>query len=298
MRTIGVGRYLRTLLVWLIAGWAMAGCAAQRADGPLRLAVWPANLEDHVWEPAQTPVSPPAEPPHEQEVEDRAERPSDDPGKPWHIDLAMRGSYTKLGSTAQQLDRRLDLPLMLDVFHVFDEPYTPLDRRTDLGLTTWYVGAGRQESEYVVWTWYIGGGMGQDLNHQRFFNFSLEVDFRYGYYYTGVTAEIYPWRVPQTDAGMDWTGRLRASRPFLLAGFETGYVSAEGEGDYKMGRVLVYHDEQKIRDWLAGIIVGAGWSFPLSERWSVNLMGDYTFHFYRPEEYNGWNWITAIRYTF
>jgi opacity protein-like surface antigen len=218
--------------------------------------------------------------------------------KPWHVDLALRGSSSKLASTDQQLDRRLELPMRMDLLGLFDEPYTPLDRKTDLGLSSFYVGVGRQESKYLVWTLYMGGGWGQDLNHQDVLNVSLEVDFRYSYYYTGVTAEIYPWQVPHFEEGMDSWQRLCASRPFLLAGFETGYVRAEGEGEYKVGGFMLYHDEHTIRDWLASVLVGAGWAFPLSDHWSFNITGDYAFHLYRPEEYNGWNWIMAIRYTF
>ena len=220
------------------------------------------------------------------------------PTNPWHLDLAFRSSHTRLASTKQQLDRRLELPLKLDVFGVFDRPYSPIDRKTDLGLTTWYAGVGREENTHLVWTYYVGAGAGKDINHQRFFNQTLEVDFRYGYYYTGITAEYYPWEVPAVPAAPSWEQRFRTSRPFLLAGFESAYVSAEGEGDYTVSGVNAYHDEQKIRDWLFSCLFGIGWALPLDDHWSINLSGDYKFHFYRPEEYNGWNVTTALRYQF
>jgi len=218
--------------------------------------------------------------------------------KRWHLDAAMRGGYTKLASTKQTLDRRLDIPMRLDWLHVFDEPYTPLDRRSDQGFGSWYLGLGRTESDSFVWTWYAGGGMAQDLNHQRFLNANLKIDFRYAFVYTGVVGEYYPWRVPAAEDGMTWLGRFQASRPFLTAGVETGYVSAEGEGDYKVTGATLYHDELKIRDWLASLNLGVGWSLPISDHWSLNLSGDYRFHVYRPEEYNGWNWTTCVRYHF
>jgi hypothetical protein len=212
--------------------------------------------------------------------------------------LAFRGSHNKFASTKQQLDRRLDLPLKTDLFGVFDHPYTPIDRRTDLGMTTWYAGVGREENTHLVWTYYVGAGAGKDINHQRFLYQTLEVDFKYGYYYTGVMAEYYPWEVPAVPAAPSWEQRLRTSRPFLLAGFESGYVSAEGEGDYTVSGVNTYHDELKIRDWLFSCLLGLGWALPLDDHWSINLSGDYKFHFYRPEEYNGWNVTTAVRYRF
>lgn len=216
----------------------------------------------------------------------------------WHVDAAMRGSYTKMGATEQMLDRRMDLPLKLDWLHVFDEPYSPMDRRSDLGFGSWYAGVGRTENEHWLWTFYAGGGAAQDINHQRFLNALLKVDFRYAYYYTGVQAEYYPWRLPVIDKDTTWSGRIEASRPFLTAGIEAGYVSAEGEGDYNVTGVNLYHDEQKVRDILASLNLGAGWSLPISDHWSLNFSGDYRFHAYRPYEYDGWNWTTVIRYRF
>jgi hypothetical protein len=210
----------------------------------------------------------------------------------------MRGSYPKLAATAQQLDRRLDVPLRLDWLRVFDEPYTPLDRRADLGLATWYAGLGRQPSDRFIWTWYLGGGMAQDINHQRFLNALLKVDFRYGYYYTGIAGEYYPWPLPDADHRKSLQDLLSNSRPFVLGGLETGYVSGEGEGDYKVSGAVLYHDEQKVRDWLTSINLGLGWAFPISDHLSLNISGDYRFHLYRPDEYNGWTWTTALRFRF
>jgi len=216
----------------------------------------------------------------------------------WHVDFGLRNSYPKLDSTEDQLDRRLDLPLRLDVAPVFDEPYTPIDRRSDCLLTTWYAGVGRQENPHLLWTYYVGGGAAKDLNHQRFLFQTLEVDFKYSYVYTGITAEYYPWEVPTGPSTNSFESSLRSSRPFLFAGLESGYVSGEGEGDYNVLGVNLYHDEQKVRDWLFSIAVGLGWALPLNDNWSINLSGDYRFQFYRPEEYNGWDFIAGIRYRF
>ncbi len=188
--------------------------------------------------------------------------------------------------------------MTLDVFHVFDEPYTPVDRKSDFALTSWFVGIGREENPRFIWSFYIGGGAGEDLNHQRFLIQTLEVDFEYATAYAGVTAEYYPWEVPVRPSKPSWTESLKSSRPFLLAGLECGYVSAEGEGDYKVATIPLYHDEQKIRDWLFSVALGLGWAVPVNDDWSLNITGDYRFHFYRPEEYNGWSVITALRYRF
>ncbi len=218
--------------------------------------------------------------------------------KRWHIDLGIRNSYPKLDSTQKQLDLRMDVPLKLDVFGVFDRPYTPIDRRSDQGYTSLYGGIGRQENPRFLWTYYFGGSSGKDINHGRFLLQTLEVDFEYGFYYTGVSAEYYPWEIPSIHATPSWEQRLLASRPFLLAGLESGYVSSKGEGDYRIAGMTTYHDELKIRDWLFSGMVGLGWSLPLNDCWSINLSGDYRLHFYRPEEYNGWNFATGVRYRF
>ncbi len=234
-------------------------------------------------------------------VDDRA-RPNDKPAdvgdKTWHLDLAFRGSHTKLSETEQLLDRRLDLPLKLDVFGVFDHPTTPIDRKTNLQLMSFSVGIGREENDYLVWTVYGGGGAAANRNHQRFAILQLDVDFKYALAYVGFTTEVYPWRVPRKATGLTWERRLRASRPYFTAGFETGYVSGEGKGDYSAGPVTLYKDGVTIRDWTFSWPVGVGWTVPLSERWSFHLVGDYRFHLYRPDEYNGWNFTSALRRRF
>ena len=227
-----------------------------------------------------------------------ADRVLDRPHKRWHMDLGIRNSFPKLDSTEKQLDLRMDLPLKLDILGVFDRPYTPVDRRSDQGYQSLFAGFGRQENPRFLWTYYFGGSSGKDINHGRFLIETLEVDFKYNFYYTGISAEYYPWKVPTIHATPTWEERLLASRPYLLTGLETGYVSSEGEGDLAIAGLTVYHDELKIRDWLFGCYIGLGWDLPLNDRWSINVSSDYDFHFYRAEEYNGWNVTIGTRYRF
>jgi len=187
---------------------------------------------------------------------------------------------------------------MFDVFNVFDHPYTPLDRRTDLSLMSLYLGAGRQESDWFIWNLYVGGIGAGDHSHQRFLNANLEVDFSYALVYTGLTAEIYPWHVPHPADHMDWSHRLSASRPYVVTGLETGYISGEGRGHYSIAPFRVYADHEIVRDWITSYILGLGWAVPLNSRWSVNLTGDYRFHFYRPDEYDSWVVSAGLRYNF
>lgn len=216
---------------------------------------------------------------------------------PWHIEIGFRDSCTKLAETKRMLDVRLDRPMRLDVLDFFDKPETPIDRKSDFLLTTLYLGVGRQESDWLIWTVYVGGGMGRDSDHQRKANVNLEVSFKYAYAYTGLTAEIYPWKVPTRRPVESWDQVFRASRPFLATGFETGYVSAEGRGHWKIAPFpRLYQDKVLIRDWITSVNFGLGWHIPVSTRWSFILMGDYRVHFYRPDEYNGWTLTTALRY--
>ncbi len=217
--------------------------------------------------------------------------------KPWHFEFGFRESYPKLAETRRILDQRLNGPLTFDVLDFFDEPETPIDRKSDFLLTTFYVGAGRQESDWLVWTLYVGGGVGRDHDHQRVGIVNLEASFKYAYVFTGATAEIYPWRVPRREDFEDWRQRLSASRPFLTTGFETGYLSAEGRGNWNIAPLpRMYQDKVQVRDWITSLNLGLGWHLPISRSWSIVLMGDYRFHFYRPDEYNGWTLTTALRY--
>jgi hypothetical protein len=205
--------------------------------------------------------------------------------KPWHFEFGLRSSCPGLAETKDILDRRLDPLLALDGLNSFDYPETPIDRKSDFLLTTFYLGAGRQESDWLVWTAYVGGGMGRDHDHQRVRNMNLEVSFKYSYVFTGATAAIYPWRVPKRDDFEDWGQRLSASRPFFATGYETGYVSAEGRGHFKIAPLpRIYQDKVQVRDWITSLNLGLGWHLPINRCWSIVLMGDYHFHFYRPDE--------------
>ena len=223
---------------------------------------------------------------------------SEGTGRRWHVDLAVRTGYLKLSSTEQKLDRRLELPLSLGTFNVFQHSQTPIDRNTGWGLSTFYLGVGREESDRFIWTAYAGAGAWRDRTSQRALIGKLSVRFRYATYYAGLTTELYPWGTPRYDRDLTWAQGLAASRPFVLAGAELGFVNARGAGDLKLLGLKVYKDSQGIRDWVFAGRLGVGWALPMGEHWSFNLTGDYTHHLYRPEEYNSWNVTTVLRYRF
>ncbi len=216
----------------------------------------------------------------------------------WYLDVGFRTGYTRLESADDRLQARLDLPLKLDVFGVFEKPYTPLDRKSDLFLTTQYIGIGRRETEWLTWNFYMGGGAGGDFNDQRWLNANLEVNFKYLFVFTGLTTDLYPWGVPKYRNYLNYRERLKASRPYLVTGFEMGYLRARGSGHFSLAPVKIYRDSQRIEDWLFSWLIGAGWEFPINDRWAFNISGHYTLHFYRPEEYNGTNVVFAFRYRF
>lgn len=216
----------------------------------------------------------------------------------WYLDLGFRFGWQRLDGTARKLDLRLDAPLKLDWAGVFEHPTTPLDRKTDLGLTTQYIGIGRRETDWLTWNFYLGYGSGGDHNHQRVGNVNLEVNFDYTLVYTGLTADVYPWGTARYANYSSWRERLHASRPFLMSGVEFGYLRARGRGHLALAPVKLYRDSQAIEDWLFSWLIGAGWEMPINARLSLATMMHYTFHFYRPEEYNGWNVTFALRYRF
>jgi hypothetical protein len=218
--------------------------------------------------------------------------------RPWHIDFQFRSLHPRLSDSKAMLDDRLKQPLKTDWAHTFDRPDTPIDRNTDWGFGSFILGFGRQENDWLLWTAYGGGGWGDDRNFDRSLFNTLEVNFKYRYFIVGGEAEIYPWKIPKVQPHMSISDKLCASRPFLLTGLETGYVSDEGEGAYRMLKIPLYRDSAHIRDWVSSLRLGLGWSFPLSTSFSLQLSGDYAFNFYRPDEYNGWELIAGLRYRF
>jgi hypothetical protein len=216
----------------------------------------------------------------------------------WYLDLGFRMGVTRLHETKQRLDRRLGVPRKLDFLGVFEDPETPMDRKSDFALTTAYIGIGRRETEWLTWNFYFGTGMGGDKDHQRKLNLNQELNFEYGIWYSGLTVDIYPWGLSQRGRFRDYREQLRASRPYVVTGFELGYVRARGWGEFSLAPLKIYSDSQRVEDWLFSYLIGFGWELPLNDRWALNLQTHYTFHFYRPEEYNGWNVTYAFRYQF
>jgi hypothetical protein len=216
----------------------------------------------------------------------------------WYLDFGFRQGWTRLHSTKQKLDRRLDLPLKLDWAGIFEDPNTPMDRKSSGLLDTAYLGIGRRENDWLTWNFYFGAGVGGDRDKQRWANLNLEVNFDYAAYYTGLTADIYPFGIADHSGRGGFRETLRTSRPYILSGFELGYIRAKGWGHFAVAPLTLYADEQKIRDWLFSYLIGLGWEFPISRNWRFVVSAHYTFHFYRPDEYNGWNITYALRYRF
>jgi len=220
------------------------------------------------------------------------------PPRAWYVDFGLRLGYTRLGETGDLLAKRLEIPLALDVLDIWEHPDTPLDRRSRGGLTTFYLGIGRRQNEWLTWNFYVGGGTGDDRNHQRIANLNVNVDFEYVHYYFGLSADIYPWGIPAYRPFTNWLERLKASRPYVIAGFENGYLGATGEGNFKFAPLVLYADQGKVRDWLMSFQFGIGWELPINERWSFNVAAYHAFHIYRPDEYNSWDAVFAFRYRF
>ncbi|MCC7292029.1 MAG: hypothetical protein IT449_08220 [Phycisphaerales bacterium] len=217
----------------------------------------------------------------------------------WYLDSGFRLGQVRLEETSKQLDLRLDTLMALDTVHMFDEPVTPRNRKTDWGMTTQYLGLGRRETDWLTWNSYLGYGFGGDLNHDRRVILNIDVDFQYNIVYTGLTTDLYPWGKPKHANYPSWRERFYASRPFLLSGFEIGYVRGRGRGYVGLAPIgKIYKDSQSIEDWLFSYLAGLGWEVPIDDRWSFGASIHYTFHFYRPEEYNGYNITTALRYRF
>lgn len=220
------------------------------------------------------------------------------PPHAWYVDFGLRIGYTRLDESSDLLARRLEIPFRLDILDIWEHPDTPLDRRSRAGLSTFYLGIGRRQNEWLTWNFYLGGGSGSDRNDQRLANLNVNVDFKYLYYYFGFSADLYPWGIPVYRQYPNWLECFLASRPYVLTGFETGIVRAKGEGNFKFAPLVLYADQGKVRDWLISFQAGVGWELPINERWSFNVAVYHAFHFYRPDEYNSWDAVFAFRYRF
>lgn len=216
----------------------------------------------------------------------------------WYLDMGLRMGYIRLRETRRELEARLNPVLKLDAVDMFTRPYTPLDRKTDFGMQTSYYGIGRREADWFTWNFYLGGGAGGDYWDEAVGPIQVDVDFNYFIIFSGLTADIYPWGKPLNTTYPNWRERLYGSRPYLLTGIESGVVNAEGRGFIRIWPIKVYRDRQPVNDILFSTLFGLGWEVPVDSRWSLGLSVHYTFHVYRPDEYNGWNVTYALRYKF
>ena len=216
----------------------------------------------------------------------------------WYLDFGLRTSFPRLAWTKRQLARRLQLPLRLDFLGLLGSTTTALDRRRDLSIHTLRLGLGRQENDWFKWNVYAGGGVWKDRTHQRVLTANLKVSFDYKIAYAGITANLYPFATPKYGRYASRWEHIKAARPYVLAGVEVTYVNAEGRGRYGYAPFTLYSDHEKVRDWLVSGLIGLGWEIPLDSRWALDLSGHYAFHFYRPEEFNGWATQIGLRYRF
>jgi len=104
---------------------------------------------------------------------------SDPDLRKWHVDMAITTAFSKLSSTEQKLDRKLDIPLKFDFLNVFERPRTPIDRKSSFSLNAIYFGLGKRVSDKLILNWYFGFGPGVDRDHQRFLTADLRVNFKY-----------------------------------------------------------------------------------------------------------------------
>jgi hypothetical protein len=216
----------------------------------------------------------------------------------WHVDLGLRVGFPRLAETQSLLAHKLDLPLKFDLPGAFQRPRTPIDQRDELALDAAQIGFGRKMNDWLRLSFHLGGMLGDQRKSQRTFNLALKTDFPYLLLYADLTAEIYPWGIPEERARASLWERFRASRPFIVTGFETAYVQASADGQLKFQPLALYKDDVCVRDWLVDYLLGVGWELPLTPRWSFDLSGYYSFHFYRAAEYSGWNILAALRYRF
>jgi len=218
--------------------------------------------------------------------------------KAWYLEFGLRTLFPRLEWTERQLDRRLQLPLRLDVLGLFEGATTVLDRRSDASIHTLRLGLGRQENDWFKWNVYAGGGVWTDKTHERVLTTNLKVKFDYKFAYAGVMVNLYPFATPIYDRYVSTWEHIKAGRPYVLAGLEVTYVDEEGKGQYASAPFVLYSDHEKVNDWLVSGLIGLGWEIPLDTKWALDLSGHYAFHFYRPEEFNGWATQSGLRYRF
>jgi hypothetical protein len=216
----------------------------------------------------------------------------------WHVDLGFRIGLPRLEETRALLAKRLDIPLKLDLPDVFQRPRTPVEQRDDLALDAVQIGIGRRMNDWLRLNVHAGGTVGDQRKRQRAADLALNTNFSYVLLYADVTAELYPWGIPDERPFRDLWDRFRASRPFVVTGFEVAYLRADADGRLKLEPLTLYRDEIHVRDWLVDYLLGVGWEVPISTHWSFDLAGYYSFHFYRSAEYSGWNVLAALRYRF
>ena len=215
----------------------------------------------------------------------------------WFLEIGVQQYHPRLNSSESLIDRRLTRPNTI----LFPGEYRNIETFDDLAdagkLWLPMLGVGKRVESWLTLSGYFMAGCKSISNFRRLNGLStVDADFDAALYALSFKASLLPFGQPERAHDGSLRAVLLGARPAIDQGIEVEYLHGEGDGGFKAVGWGVDRVKRTYRDWNVSYNPGLSWEFPLDERSSVVVGGNYNFHVYRHNELDGWNLILSVRY--
>ena len=204
--------------------------------------------------------------------------------------LVTTNYHLRLEESENQVDQMLNNTLG-KLLPRWERPRTFKNWCEEMRVWDTSAGYGRDINAKSSWSVYGGGGYGTVQNSDGYFPLGvpmhLSVDFTRLSLFVGSSVSYYPWGRPE-KLGKGWRKSLAGTRP--VGEMNIGYNHQMSVGDVKVyvapfGRVA--HIEQKDQYHLLWASPRLGFETPLTENYSLNVLGGYVVFLEHGPEFNG-----------
>ena len=213
------------------------------------------------------------------------------------LELAVNQSFSLLNQTQAAIDRQINLPIR--ILGVEKKPVrTFQDWSREGRLLTPYVGIGYNVND--VWTMGLRGGYsrGREKNDRLLLLGPLKADFEYSALFLEIYGSYYPVGKPDLPSEAKRGHVFRDGRPVLWQAISATRFVQQADVRFHLGPFPVFNKSVRHDDWVGAYHLGLGWEWPITAHWNAQIIGNYSFYFDRPTEFNGFGTNLLFMYRF